>query len=192
MDGATLCGAKPAAGEHGPRGGCLAMVEPLASGAWQPGGTVGRRAAGAAASLAPARSDRADRSRVGGVPAFGGARCSFWRGVLAGANRKAVEPSIQPSCSRPSWQASPTRIKIPAPFCSFPKVLFQINSSCKTETLPSAMTVTIVPIFLPRSGLSRGFRLRHDVCLRRGGAEFAVMIYWSPSDDRESCLEGVL
>jgi hypothetical protein len=55
MDGAALCGKKSTLGEHGPRCGCLAMVESLASKAWQQSRTLGRRADGVAASLAATR-----------------------------------------------------------------------------------------------------------------------------------------
>ena len=115
MDGAAVCGAKSVAGEPGRRGGCVAMVESLASRARQQGWTLGRRAAGAAATLAATRADAADRSGVGGVAAVGGARFSVWRGVVAGANGEATGPAIHVTSSR-SAVAKTTKIKTPDPF----------------------------------------------------------------------------
>jgi hypothetical protein len=90
------------------------MVEPLTSRAWQQSWTRGRRAAGAAAWLAEARSDTAQRSRVGGVAAVGGARFSLWHGVLAGADREAPGPAIH-TTSMWSAVAETTKLKTPDP-----------------------------------------------------------------------------
>ncbi len=115
MDGAPLCGAKSAAGEHGRSGGCLAMVEPLASRARQQSWTFGRRAAAIAAPLATARSDTAERSRVTGVAAISGAWFTLWGGVVAGADREALGPAIHVTSA---WLAvaKTTKIKTPDPF----------------------------------------------------------------------------
>ncbi len=118
MDGAAVCGAKSVAGESGRSGRCLAMVESLASRPRQQGGTFGRRAAGAAATLAATRADAADRSGVGGVAAFGGARLSVWRGVVAGANGEAIGAAIHATSPRSAVanHRPRSRFKTPDPF----------------------------------------------------------------------------
>jgi hypothetical protein len=70
------------------------MVKPVAPPAGQPGRTVGRWAAGAAASLTTPRSSSADRSGIGGVASFGGAWLSLRRGLVAGTDGEAAEPGV--------------------------------------------------------------------------------------------------
>ena len=104
-------------------GRCVAMVESLASRPRQQGRAVGRRAGGAAATLAATRSDAADRSGVGGVAAIGGARFSVWRGVVAGADGEATGPAIHVT-SAWSAVAKTINIKTPDPFTvTFPTPL---------------------------------------------------------------------
>jgi len=111
---ASLCGAKSATGQSGPRGGRLAMVEPLASRARQQGWALGRRPVGVAASLASTHRDAANRSGIGGVASFGGARRALRRSVVADTNGEATGPAIHVASAR-SPVAETTRIKIKTP-----------------------------------------------------------------------------
>ncbi len=116
MDSAAVCGAKPVASESGRSGRCVAVVEPLASRPRQQGGTLGRRSAGAAGTLATARAIAADRSGVGGVAAFRGAWLSVWRSVLAAADGEAIGSAIDAPSPRPSVEITNRQsIKTPAP-----------------------------------------------------------------------------
>ncbi len=117
MDSAAVCGAKPVASESGRSGRCVAVVEPLASRPRQQGGTLGRRSAGAAGTLATARAIAADRSGVGGVAAFRGAWLSVWRSVLAAADGEAIGSAIDAPSPRPSVEITDRQsIKTPDPF----------------------------------------------------------------------------
>jgi hypothetical protein len=115
MDGAAVCGAKSLAGQYGQAGGCLAMVESLASCKRRQAGIGGRGASGAAAQLAEASSDTADRSRTGGVATVGRAWFSVWRDIVAGADGETIGPAIHVASA---WSpvAKTTKLKTPDPF----------------------------------------------------------------------------
>ncbi len=115
-DRLAVRGAEPPAREHGGKGRCVAMVEPLASCAPQPCRLGGRRPGGASPALASARASCANRGGTGGATAFGGAWFAFRRRRLAAAHREAVRPSVDASPSRsPLAFCIRTKVKTPDP-----------------------------------------------------------------------------
>ncbi len=113
-DRLAVRGAKPFAREHGGRGRCVAVVEPLASCSPQPCGLGGRRPGGASPALASARASPSDRGGADGAKAFGGAWFAFRRHRLATARREAVSPRIDASPPRPPL-ALCIRIRVTTP-----------------------------------------------------------------------------
>ncbi len=115
VDRAAVRGAKSAARKSRRSGRPVAVVESLASGAWRPARTGGRRAAGTAAPLAAACPDAANRSRTRCLAPVSRSRLSVWRGVVARTDSNAAWPAVHLASTRPPM-ATIIRIKTPDPF----------------------------------------------------------------------------
>jgi hypothetical protein len=136
MDGVAVCGAKPVASESGRSSRCVAVVESLASSSRQQGGPRGRRTGVAAGPLAAARAGAANRSGAGGIAAFGGARLSVRRGIVAAADGKAIGPAIHATSSRsPLEIANRRHLKTPDPFIPSIRMSYKYMSYKYSENL---------------------------------------------------------
>ena len=93
VGGVAVRGAEPVAGQAGPAGRCLAMVELVASRPRRRGQAFGRRARGASPALARARASAADGGGAGGVATRRAAPAPF--GETAWQKRTAKRLGLQ-------------------------------------------------------------------------------------------------